>query len=439
MWLPHSFIVLVLGTFVRGGIINTTIDDSSSSFTFIGTWNAVTPSSPCTICSLNPDPSQVHDGTWHDGNIRDGAPVGTSGSFTFTGSAVYIFGIDQAVSQPDIAFTLGSIQQVHHYTGVEVFVYNALFFSATGLPSDQTHSVNWVFNVANTTTPVQAALFDYAIVTSGDDDTTPPPSSTSTQHTISSNNKATSGSTSSTSSTSISTSTASSIGMSLSLSRSSSTVPAQLTTSGIVTVTTNSASEITTVTAATQSAGSKSTTTTKSNSNLGVPTTKSSSNLGAIIGGVIGALAVAIWVVLLLWFRRRRARRLELQSNRAPRAQFLRLEDYPLHSMRVSSRTKAREVAQSVPISLSTGSKMRHRNNASVTGATLSPPTDGHTAETGHSDPSRLPPEEPQAVVNDTPAATSATNLQTLEERVAMLEALTVHQPPPAYIHEDDD
>jgi hypothetical protein len=87
------------------------------------------------------------------------------------GSAVYIFGIDQTISQPNIAFTLGSIQQVHHYTGTERFVYDALFFSADGLAADQTHAVNWIFNVApNTGVGVQAALFDYAIVTSGEED-----------------------------------------------------------------------------------------------------------------------------------------------------------------------------------------------------------------------------------------------------------------------------
>ncbi|KAJ7827490.1 hypothetical protein B0H14DRAFT_2814479 [Mycena olivaceomarginata] len=172
MWLPHSFVFLLLAVLTSAAIINTTIDDSSSSFTFTGTWNTITPSSPCTICSSKPDPSKMHDGTWRDGNIRIGAPVGTSGSFTFTGSAVYIFGIDQTSSQPDIAFTVDSIQQTHHYTGSELFVYDALFFSATGLASDETHTVNWVFNVADTGVEVQAALFDYAIVTSGKEDIT---------------------------------------------------------------------------------------------------------------------------------------------------------------------------------------------------------------------------------------------------------------------------
>ncbi|KAJ6525764.1 hypothetical protein B0H19DRAFT_591399 [Mycena capillaripes] len=170
MWLPHSFIVLLVAVLASGAITNTTIDDSDSSFTFTGTWNVITPNSPCNGCSSQLNASQTNGGTWHDGNYQDGAPVGTSGSFTFQGSAVYIFGIDQAVSQPDIAFTLGNVQQVHHYTGTVQYVYNALFFSAEGLDPDQTHTVDWVFNLADTGVVMQVALFDYAIVTSGKED-----------------------------------------------------------------------------------------------------------------------------------------------------------------------------------------------------------------------------------------------------------------------------
>ncbi|KAF7369336.1 hypothetical protein MVEN_00261900 [Mycena venus] len=169
--------LLLLPSAVNGAITNTTIDDADSShFTFTGGWTAVSPSSPCDFCSSKPDASQTFGGTWHDGNYRTGASETTTGSFTFTGSAVYIFGIDQAQSQPDIAFTLGSTQSVHHYTGTEQFVYNALFFSATGLAADQQHTVNWIFNIDQTTgVGVQAALFDYAIVTSGTEDLAPAP------------------------------------------------------------------------------------------------------------------------------------------------------------------------------------------------------------------------------------------------------------------------
>ncbi|KAJ7437465.1 hypothetical protein B0H11DRAFT_626052 [Mycena galericulata] len=205
---PHSFIahlhwhalavfqvlILLLWTpSANGAVTNTTVDDTDSAFTFTGSWTAVSASDPCSFCSSKPDPTQTFDQTWHDGNYRTGASETTTGSFTFTGSAVYIYGIDQAKSQPDIAFTLGSTQAVHHYTGTEQFVYNALFFSATGL-ADETHTVNWIFNIdPSTGVGVQEALFDYAIVTSGTDnapdpnptDNTPIIITTTTQQTTS--------------------------------------------------------------------------------------------------------------------------------------------------------------------------------------------------------------------------------------------------------------
>ncbi|KAJ7100891.1 hypothetical protein B0H15DRAFT_463857 [Mycena belliarum] len=186
---PHSFyvllraflIVLLLSfvPFVRSAVTNTTFDDTSSAFTFDGSWTATSASNPCGGCSSKPDASQAFGATWHDGNIRTDAPRGTSGSFTFTGSAVYIYGIDQAVSQPNIAFSLGDVSSVHYYTGNERFVYNALFFSATGLAAGETHTVSWVFNVnPSTGVGLQSALFDYAVVTSGSADVVKPPGTT---------------------------------------------------------------------------------------------------------------------------------------------------------------------------------------------------------------------------------------------------------------------
>ncbi|KAJ6626178.1 hypothetical protein B0H10DRAFT_547596 [Mycena sp. CBHHK59/15] len=208
---PHSFIavlpalavlllVLLCAPSANGAITNTTIDDTNSAFTFSGSWTAVSPSDPCAGCSSKPDASQTFGETWHDGNYRTGASETTTGSFTFTGSAVYIFGIDQANSQPDIAFTLGSTQAVHHYTGTERFAYNALFFHATGLAADQTHTVNWIFNIdPSTGVGVQAALFDYAIVTSGTNDAAAQPSAGTSSAAAASPRTTTSSSTKSTS------------------------------------------------------------------------------------------------------------------------------------------------------------------------------------------------------------------------------------------------
>jgi hypothetical protein len=64
------------------------------------------------------------------------------------GSAVYVFGIDQT-GQAEIDFALDNDNinnpdiHKHHYTGTQQFAYNAPFFSATGLTSDQMHTVYW--------------------------------------------------------------------------------------------------------------------------------------------------------------------------------------------------------------------------------------------------------------------------------------------------------
>ncbi|KAJ7929731.1 hypothetical protein B0H13DRAFT_1859456 [Mycena leptocephala] len=176
MWLPHSFIAVLFAVLAQGALTNTTIDDTS--FTFVGNWSALSTNTPCTStskapCPAQPDPSQTSGGTWHVGTIHPGDPLSAAwGSFTFKGSAVYVFGIDQT-GQAEIDFALDNDNinnpniHKHHYTGTQQFAYNAPFFSATGLTSDQMHTVYW--GLKTTGNAVQFALFDYAIVTSGED------------------------------------------------------------------------------------------------------------------------------------------------------------------------------------------------------------------------------------------------------------------------------
>ncbi|KAJ7795651.1 hypothetical protein B0H14DRAFT_101744 [Mycena olivaceomarginata] len=170
MWLPQSFIAVLFAVLAQGALTNTTVDDTIS-FTFGGTWTALSKKSPCTSTPIpfppQPDPSQTFGETWHVGTIHPGAPQFAAwGSFTFQGSAVYIFGIDQA-GQAEIDFVLDQITNPHHYTGTQQFAYHALFFSATGLNSDQLHTVHW--SLKATENAVQSALFDYAVVTSGEE------------------------------------------------------------------------------------------------------------------------------------------------------------------------------------------------------------------------------------------------------------------------------
>ncbi|KAF7338034.1 hypothetical protein MVEN_02027400 [Mycena venus] len=308
MWLPRSFTLFLLTDLASAVVTNTTIDDSDPSFAFTGTfWNVITPTSPCDSCSSKPDPSKTHGGTWHDGNINrnPGAPPGaanTSGSFTFMGTAVYIFGIDQAVLQPDIVFTLGSTKQVHHYTGTESYVYDALFFSAQGLASDQTHTVNWVLTFADTPVGVQAVLFDYAIVTSGEDAAESTTSGPVSSQPLTTSSEVTAPNTTSLGNTVSSSSISSGLG------------PSQ-SNGGIVqsnggTSRTNSGESQFDATVSSQQAPSRSAPTTSkipvAAAPVGASSKSKSNNLGAIVGGVVIAALVVVLSMLLVWRRLRR-------------------------------------------------------------------------------------------------------------------------------------
>ncbi|KAJ6554353.1 hypothetical protein B0H19DRAFT_1153255 [Mycena capillaripes] len=137
-------------------LTNITIDDTNSTFwTWAGSWNAVTPTTPCG-CFAQPDPGLVYNSTWHDGLLR-------SGSFAFQGSAVYIYGID-VVNPANISFAMNNPSKTgFHYYGGAGYVYNSLFFSATNLDSKVQHTVTWIMEISST--GGGAGLFDYAVVT----------------------------------------------------------------------------------------------------------------------------------------------------------------------------------------------------------------------------------------------------------------------------------
>ncbi|KAJ7264155.1 hypothetical protein C8J57DRAFT_412747 [Mycena rebaudengoi] len=177
---PNSLIHLRLVAFLvlttcsaHATLKNSTFDDTDPNFTYKGTWHAINPSDTCNACATKPDIARTYGGTHHNGACA--ADMTSSGSFTFTGSAVYIFGIDQTrtSTQPNIVFTVEGTRAVHRYTGAEPFVYDALFFAAEGLAADKTHTVNWVFDFEASSAAGninQVALFDYAIVTEQTED-----------------------------------------------------------------------------------------------------------------------------------------------------------------------------------------------------------------------------------------------------------------------------
>ncbi|KAJ6571808.1 hypothetical protein B0H19DRAFT_669509 [Mycena capillaripes] len=176
-------VALVLHTFLAtqafGASTNITVDDTNSTvWTFVGGWSAVTPSTPCPGCFAQPDPKQVYNSSWHDGSL-------ISGSVTFQGSAIYIYGIDMtATSGTNISFSMNNPPIAgFHYFGLTGTTYNVLFFSATNLDSGVEHTVSFIGQTS--LTGAGAMLFDYAMITVDQQETTsssPPniaPSSTS--------------------------------------------------------------------------------------------------------------------------------------------------------------------------------------------------------------------------------------------------------------------
>ncbi|KAJ7492974.1 hypothetical protein B0H11DRAFT_2006804 [Mycena galericulata] len=175
-FLPRLALVLTLLTVsVRAVPTNITIDDSNDAY-FTWTedpdsppvlipWAAITPTTPCDYCSAQPQTTDIYNKTWHDGGNN------SAGSFTFQGSAVWIYGID--LDNPaNITFSLdGAPAGFHYYAGSEQFVFQSLFFNAASLTGNVNHSVSWVLH--ETKTNGSTGLFDYAIFTTAESSAAP--------------------------------------------------------------------------------------------------------------------------------------------------------------------------------------------------------------------------------------------------------------------------
>ncbi|KAF8213353.1 hypothetical protein K438DRAFT_1088447 [Mycena galopus ATCC 62051] len=156
-WVALTLCALLAFGKAHAALTNITIDDTNSTYwTFVGSYHAVTPTTPCIGCTDNPDAGLVYNSTWHDGALR-------SGSFVFQGAAVYIYGID-VVNPANVTFAMNNPTiNGFHYFSANGYVYNSLFFSATGLDATVQHTVTWLMEQSSA--GGGSALFDYAIVT----------------------------------------------------------------------------------------------------------------------------------------------------------------------------------------------------------------------------------------------------------------------------------
>ncbi|KAJ7051520.1 hypothetical protein C8F01DRAFT_1376840 [Mycena amicta] len=293
---PRSFsrhILLLLLHPLLAAAQTTIFDDADSSFSWYGEWTAV--SGNCDSCSTKLDPTQTRDGTWHDGDRAMTSSEQTGGSFSFTGTAVQIYGIDQPDYGPDIVFTLEGFTSTHHYTG-NAKVYHSLFFSRSGL-TNGAHTVNWVLQVDPSTDPGLfgvVALFDYAVVTSTEDNRANPHGTTTTTGTT------------------LTSSSTSSASHSLAKSSSIRTSPS-FTSSGTSRASTVAALQ-------TSSSTSSSVPTNSNSSSTGIGTQHRSSSVDIIVGTVIGIIALLAFLgaAVCLWRRRTRSNHARIAAFLAP-------------------------------------------------------------------------------------------------------------------------
>ncbi|KAI0336259.1 hypothetical protein GY45DRAFT_1316380 [Cubamyces sp. BRFM 1775] len=149
-----SLCLLVLPLSVSAERVNVTIDDTYGDaqtgvpikYSASG-WKL---GQTCTDCTAHPDPTRAYDRTWHDGtyndhNVTDGTPSipELTATASFEGDAVYVYCIlAGSDSSPDgyssMQFELDNGQTsvfTHIPAGDDVYQYDALVFSATGLPA----------------------------------------------------------------------------------------------------------------------------------------------------------------------------------------------------------------------------------------------------------------------------------------------------------------
>ncbi|TCD59919.1 hypothetical protein EIP91_011189 [Steccherinum ochraceum] len=131
----------------------------------------------CGGCSAKPDASQAYHGTWHDGLFapsQNKQPLTVT--FTFTGTAVYLFNIlpQQKPTSAEVSLDGRVVKQISITEDVSSqFVYNVPMFAMDGIANGQ-HTVT----LTTTGNQDSLMLFDYAVYTTEDSPpSSPPPSS----------------------------------------------------------------------------------------------------------------------------------------------------------------------------------------------------------------------------------------------------------------------
>ncbi|KAJ6589145.1 hypothetical protein B0H19DRAFT_922787 [Mycena capillaripes] len=157
-------------------VSNRTIDDDKGdsvtgllpSYSPPKSWNR---NGDCHTCSVEPpDPNRAVEHTWHDTTWQPDVDA-SSVNITFTGTAIYLFGIvpntipngiGSDYMKVNLSFTLDGkpyFGYTHEPDNSSSVLYNVSLFSATGL-LNESHTL-----VASTASTPSIFLFDYALYT----------------------------------------------------------------------------------------------------------------------------------------------------------------------------------------------------------------------------------------------------------------------------------
>ncbi|GJE89335.1 hypothetical protein PsYK624_054340 [Phanerochaete sordida] len=158
-----------------GALVNVTVDDQGADSVtgkvigYEGLWK-IQPG--CVDCDAMPNPENAQQGTWHDAPFDVTEPpvlVLSNATFSFTGTAIYVFGMVDTSFGIDLVFYLDE-EVSGHYTnpqsGLPGYSYHQLYFQAQGLQNIQ-HTIKLQNGRLDQMQP-SVALFDYLVYTRDD-------------------------------------------------------------------------------------------------------------------------------------------------------------------------------------------------------------------------------------------------------------------------------
>ncbi|GJE89324.1 hypothetical protein PsYK624_054230 [Phanerochaete sordida] len=128
--------------------VSVLVDDQDPGVLYQGSpatpWNI---GQTCVACSATIDPKQTYDGTWSDATFRDDGDVPQSATYNFTGTAIFVYGVQVQLSTrrpADVLFSIDGVMQAPYTfqpsSQNDTFKYNQPLFAKQDL-SNSPHTL----------------------------------------------------------------------------------------------------------------------------------------------------------------------------------------------------------------------------------------------------------------------------------------------------------